>query len=402
MNIIITNIQHYVDLPSGSSRLAHDQAVFMAAAGHSVTVIAPGDTEHSETEMLGPLLLLRYKPRQLSARDPRRTWAHQEAAIEVLQKHVKGHVDVVHGHAPLNYVAASQLYPKANKIYSIHSPATMEMELNWSEATVSNTLKRWLGLPILKRLERKCLETSDFITSDSEFTREQIGRIYGRHIAQRIKVIPGWVDFERFKILQDAIGVKQSLGWPTDIPVLFTLRRLVPRMGLDRLVRAAKIVQEKGHKFRLVIAGTGPLRKELENLTRDLRMTDTITYAGLVPDHDLPLMYGACDAFILPTAALECFGLIILEALACGRPVLATPIAAIPELISKFEPKWLARAADEESIASLMVEHLEGRLPYHMPSELRRKARQNYDAAIPLGAMLRLASKELLQGEKVQ
>src|SRR6185437_4730902 len=185
------------------------------------------------------------------------------------------------------------------------------------------------------------------ITSMSHFTRRQIKRIHGAELAGRIQVIPGWVDLERFQIVPDRAAAKQSLGWPLDVPVLFTLRRLVRRMGLDRLVRAVSILRARGQKLQLIIGGAGPLRRELEELVQALNLGDSVRFLGRVADSDLPGMYAACDAFVLPTAELECFGLIALEAMACGRPVLATPVAAIPEVMRNFEPQWLAAAADE-------------------------------------------------------
>jgi glycosyltransferase involved in cell wall biosynthesis len=95
-------------------------------------------------------------------------------------------------------------------------------------------------------------------------------------------------------------------------------------------------------------------------------------------------MYGACDAFVLPTAELECFGLIALEALACGRPVLATPVAAIPEVVSNFEKAWLASSAEEGAIADLLHAYLSGRLPVHSPAALRSRTQELYAQNIRL------------------
>jgi glycosyltransferase involved in cell wall biosynthesis len=191
-------------------------------------------------------------------------------------------------------------------------------------------------------------------------------------------VIPGWVDLERFQIVPDRAAAKQALGWPLDVPVLFTLRRLVRRMGLDRLVRAVSILRQRGQKLQLIIGGAGPLRRELEQLVQTLDLGDSVRFLGRVADADLPRMYAACDAFVLPTADLECFGLIALEAMACGRPVLATPVAAIPEVMCNFEEQWLSASADEGAIADLIGAQLSGRLPAHAPEELRRRTEELY------------------------
>jgi glycosyltransferase involved in cell wall biosynthesis len=380
LHILIANLDHYVDRPGGAPRLAWDEALYLATAGHQVTAVADAlNSDAPEVEYHGNICLLRYRLRDFHAADPRRASAHQNAACEVMRRHVKNPVDIVHGHAPLPYLAALNVFGRqARAAFTIHSPATMEMEIGWGSATLKEKVRRLFGLPLLKRMERHCLEQSTLLTALSEFTRRQMIRIHGAELGGRIHVIPGWVDLERFQIVSDRTAAKRALGWPLDVPVFFTLRRLVPRMGLDRLVRAVGILRDRGQKLHLVIGGTGPLRQELEHLASSLNLSSSIHFLGRVPDADLPTMYGACDAFVLPTAGLECFGLIALEALACGRPVLATPVAAIPEVVSNFEKEWLATSADEGAIADLLHAYLSGRLPDHSPAELRSRTEELY------------------------
>ncbi|MGE5321641.1 MAG: glycosyltransferase family 4 protein [Actinomycetota bacterium] len=380
MHILITNLDHYPDRPGGAPRISWDEALYLAAAGHQVTTVADGThTDAPEVEHRGSICLLRYRLRDFHAADPRRASAHQNAAREVLRRHIRDRVDIVHGHAVLPYLPALELFGRhARAVFTIHSPSTMEMDIGWSSGTLKDGVRRFLGLPLLKRMERQCLQRSVALTALSEFTREQMIRIHGAELGNRVQVIPGWVDLNRFQIIRDRDAAKRALGWPQDVPVLFTLRRLVPRMGLDRLVRAAAILRDRGRNFQLIIGGAGPLRQELEQLVQALNLTGSIRFLGRVPDADLPLMYGACDAFVLPTAGLECFGLIALEALACGRPVLATPVAAIPEVISNFESQWLARSADEDAIADLIEAYLSERLPAYAPAEVRRRTQELY------------------------
>ena len=392
MQILITNIEHYPDRPSGSARIAHEQAEYLAAAGHQVTVVAPYVDENApECEALGNLRLLRYRPLRFHAADPRRAWAHQLPLKAVLRRHIRGPVDLVHGHAPLSYLAAWDLYKaRARAAYTVHSPARMEMAISWPPDRLSNRVKRAFGLSLVNRMERKCLERSDVVTSLSDFTRRELARLHGPGIAARVTVVPGWVDLERFRVAENRAALKQELGWPSDSPVLFTLRRLVPRMGLDRLVRAVRIVRDRGLALRLVIGGAGPLRSQLLELIAALGLDDSVELIGHVPGPALPKMYAACDAFVLPTAALECFGLIAIEALACGRPVLATPVGAIPEVLSNFEPAWLARSNDEPAIADLLAAFLESRLPAKAPSDLRNRAQELYSQSARLAELAAL------------
>jgi glycosyltransferase involved in cell wall biosynthesis len=191
--------------------------------------------------------------------------------------------------------------------------------------------------------------------------------------------MPAWVDTERFVPVNDRKQVKVQLGWRTDVPVFFTLRRLVSRMGLDRLLTACHLLLNDGFRFQMVIGGQGPLRSELEEQARVLGLGECVTFLGRVEDQVLPHAYAACDAFVLPTAELECFGIIALEALSAGRPVLATPVGAIPEIVRSIDASWLAKSAEAPDIANLLRQFLDGKLEEHSPSALHDQICRDYN-----------------------
>ena len=289
---------------------------------------------------------------------------------------------MVHGHVPLSSAAAFRFYGNsAHTCYTIHSPSGMEMAIEWRNSSLARRLTKSVGISMLNRIEAACLTRPQVVTALSQYTKECLREIHGAKVADRILVIPGWVDTARFVPLEDRSAAKQRLGWPADRPVLFTLRRLTARMGLDRLLDACHQILSEGIRFHLVLGGDGPLRKTLEQQAERLGISSSISFAGRLSDDLLPLAYGACDAFVLPTAALECFGIIALEALSAGRPVLATPIGAIPEILRKFEPEWLAQSAQVGDIASLLRRYLKGELPDHSPVSLHDKVHQGYNSA---------------------
>jgi glycosyltransferase involved in cell wall biosynthesis len=243
---------------------------------------------------------------------------------------------------------------------------------------VAGRLRLLASAALNNRLERECLARADAITCDSEYARQRVAAIHGGPVASRMRVVPGWVDTRRFVVVEDRAAAKALLGWPLDRPVLFCLRRLVPRMGLDRLLEAVAIARHAGARFHLVLAGQGPLREALDARARALGVADGVMMAGRADETLLPMMYGAADAFVLPSAELECFGLVALESLACGRPVLASPVAAVPELVGAIEPRWLARDAGAEAIAVLLTDYVAGKLPAHAPSALRSFAEERF------------------------
>lgn len=388
MKILVACIAHFHDRPGGSSKVAFDEAVELARRGHDVWMIAHSKKSLPEYEEKDGITYLRYDAGSVDRWNPARASAHQRAAIAVLKRHLP-HVDAIHGHIPLATLAAMDFYgDSVHSSYTIHSPARMEMAIVWKETGFWTRVTAPVGLRMINRFEAECLRRSNVVTALSHYTIDCIQKIHGKEMGQKVRLVPGWVDTSRFVPVTDRGLAKNQLGWPTDIPVLFTLRRLVSRMGLDRLLTACHLLMKDGLKFHLIIGGEGPLRRELETQARALGLTGNVTFLGRVEDRVLPVAYAACDAFVLPTAELECFGIIALEALSAGRPVLATPVGAIPEIIRAFDSSWMAKSADASDIADLIRRFLEGKLQEHSPTELHDQIYRDYNHQKMLGQFI--------------
>jgi len=381
--IVLTSYQYHPDHPSGANRLAHDEALFLARQGHEVWMIV------SAVEAKEPLFrtqdginVLRYPAPRFRGFDPRRRFYHQKAASDLIARYIARPVDVIHGHSLLPYMGGmSLLKNEAKTCYTIHSPVNLEMLAEGRNKVPATRLRLSVTSRLLKVVERKCLRDSAYVTAYSEYTKTLVHKIHGGAYSAKIIRVPGWVDLDRFKVRRDREGLKTQLGWPLDRPVLFTLRRLVSRTGIDRLLHAIRLVRSRGYRFELMIGGSGPLKARLERLARELTVEDCAHFIGHVADEVLPDMYAAADAFVLPTTELECFGLIALEALACGRPVLATPVGAIPEILEPIEPSWLCKDNSAEAIAETITGFLRRKLPDHEPEQLRQEIAARYSEA---------------------
>lgn len=111
--------------------------------------------------------------------------------------------------------------------------------------------------------------------------------------------------------------------------------------------------------MNLIIGGEGPLKSELQGLAERLGLGSSVRFEGYIPDDRLPIYYQAADFFLLPTRALEGFGLVAVESLACGTPVLGTPVGAIPELLGELQADLLFRGVEPEAIARGIVTHMQ-------------------------------------------
>ena len=145
---------------------------------------------------------------------------------------------------------------------------------------------------------------------------------------------------------------REQLNWPQDRPVLFTPRRLVHRMGLSQLINAIALIKPKVPDVWLAIAGKGSLRETLEKQATELGLNYHVKFLGYLPDEQLPIAYQAADLTVVPSQSLEGFGLIVLESLACGTPVLCTPVGGMPEILIPFSPDLITDSITEKAIAN--------------------------------------------------
>ncbi len=192
---------------------------------------------------------------------------------------------------------------------------------------------------------------------------------------QRVAVIPGGVDLERFRP-SSPIEARSKMGWPSDKRIIFCIRRLVNRMGLEHLLDAFALISASHPDTLLIIAGKGPLSEELQKYSVKLGLENRVKFAGYIADEELPVAYAAAEFSIVPSQALEGFGLITVESLACGTPVLVTPVGGLPETVRNLDASLILEGCTTEAIAAGLVRGLSQPLPSR--DECRRHAEQNF------------------------
>lgn len=198
----------------------------------------------------------------------------------------------------------------------------------------------------------------------------------------RIHVIPGGADLTRFAGLPARADARARLGWTADVPTILCVRRLVRRMGVDRLLEAMALLAQRRPGVQVRIAGQGPERDPLEARARALGLEGTVTFLGRVSEEELPLAYRAADLTVVPTVALEGFGLIVAESLAAGTPVLVTPVGGLPETVEDLSRDLIMEAATPRAIAAGIAAAFDGRITLPDAARCAAFAKERYDWSV--------------------
>jgi glycosyltransferase involved in cell wall biosynthesis len=391
MNYLVTSDAFFGDAPGGGVRIAWELARLARDQGHQVALLCAstptGPPPGSAT--IEDIKVVRFGLPKLARLNPFR-FAHYVRAAQAAAKQGLGHLrwDVVHAHMIGSGLAAfRQCGGRALRVCTIHSPAILEQAINWSDGTLSGKLKLAAGIPLLWAQERSFYRAAHRLSALSLYTRGEIARLFGRRVATKIRCIPWWRDPTQFRSTSRE-EARRLLGWPQSIRILFTLRRLVPRMGLDTLLAAMQGLE--GLQAALYIAGDGPERERLAKLATRAPGSIQISFLGSISDQDAALAYQAADLFVLPTRTLECFGIIGLEALSFGCPVMGSRAGAIPEMLSPILPDWLFDPGDAAGLALRLRAFLEDKLVPPSPEKLAAYADERYGKARVSADYLRL------------
>ncbi len=166
---------------------------------------------------------------------------------------------------------------------------------------------------------------ADRVIANSEHTRDTL--LDMGVDAMRITVIYPGVDVSVFMPGLDVSGLREGLGIRPDEKLVFSVGRLSRRKGFDQMVRAVAQLHAEGIAVRYVIAGIGEDADYLDNLIAEHNVRDVVHRIGAVSEADLPRWMNACDVFAMPNRDIdgdnEGFGMVFIEAAACGKPSLA-------------------------------------------------------------------------------
>ena len=196
---------------------------------------------------------------------------------------------------------------------------------------------------------------------------------------KEIRIIPHGVDPIRFNPDVSGGVCRQKLGIAKSEIVVLSVQRLDKRKDLESLLYAIRRVVRENHSVKFLIVGKGKEKSNLVELARKLEILDRIVFLGFVDPEDLPEYYSVCDIFVLHSL-YEQFGIVLVEAMACGKPVISTNVGAIPEVVENGRTGLLVEPKNPEHLAGAILKLADDAyLRKKMGVEGRQKVEREYD-----------------------
>jgi glycosyltransferase involved in cell wall biosynthesis len=345
-NFLFISDNFFPDTTGGSQRVVYNHALHFSKSGAHTTILTENTGSLSPCETIDNMKVIRYENTGKNVFTFNYFRARNAArSLSLFIKERPETTAIFFNHIISSSIAIfNPILHKKNikKVYVFHGPYDREVAILLKKKSESK--RKYLQVPykiwaaifvfILNRLQKKILNKSDSIVTLSQFMATQIHDLYGGQFTHKISVIPGGVNTHQFKYSPIKSETESR-------PVLFfTARRLAPRMGIKECIDVFNNIHMNFSKnFIFNIAGKGPMRDELFDYIKSLNLQGNIKLLGFITEDELVKSYNESDFFLLPTTDQEGFGLVTVEALSSGLPVIALPNGATPEIISAVCPE---------------------------------------------------------------
>jgi glycosyltransferase involved in cell wall biosynthesis len=268
---------------------------------------------------------------------PRATWLKSPSMPAVAEAIAAGKFDLVHSHSPPPIAAwrASRAARRARVPHVLTFHCDPEIPVAFG-GLIADAWRLTYGRATLRRTDRLISTTHSYASTSRTLWNYDTA------------VIPNGVDSEAFRPAS-ADDPRIDLPGQPGFRVL-AVGRLVQHKGIEQLIDAVGLLPAPAH---LIVVGNGDMRAQFEERARRSSASDRITFMGHVPQDRLPAVYRACDVFALPSVSrLEAFGIVALEAMASGLPVVASDMPGVREIVTDGMEGHLANPLDPLAFAA--------------------------------------------------
>lgn len=347
----------YYPYPSGVSELNYNRALWLRKRGIEVDILTtahgPGD-ENYEAYRIGRVLKIPANGSYITM-----TFA-PDVNSRMKQFLSKNHYDAIHLSGPfppgLSYFAMLHASKGTGIVAEFQAASDFVLREYYNEGSLSDRIMtkamRGIGgnaFNLIMGRQFKIINIRSAISKPAEV-------FFSIFIRGEYEHLPVGVDTERFRPEGETIEtIKNQRN-----SILY-LGRMDKRKGLDRLIKALPIVRKTVPDIKLFAGGRGPMMNEYKKLADTLNVSDCIEFMGYIDEKDLASLYRSASLYISPATGGETFGIVLIEAMASGTPVLASDIPGYRDVIDNGHTGMLTNTADPEIFAGSIIKMLSDR-----------------------------------------
>jgi N-acetyl-alpha-D-glucosaminyl L-malate synthase BshA len=301
---------------------------------------------------------LRYFPIYSLLRNPKKIYSELLYSLNIEKVAQKVNPDIIHAHFayPEGWATLLAKFVLQQKIPFV-------LTLHGYDILVEPSIG--YGIRLERRYEliiERVLKCADALIVASKAIYEETRKIVGS--SEKLHVVPNGVDIQRFNPSVNGRRIRKQYS-AEDKFIVFTLRHHRPIYGIDYLILAAKFILSRRKDVIFIIGGEGPLRQHYLGIVKQLGIKDSVLFPGTIPREEVPFYYAASDIVVIPSLQ-EGWGLVATEAMACGKPVIATNVGGLPDQVIDGYNGFLVPPRNPRAIAEKVLYLLEN------PSEIKR------------------------------
>jgi glycosyltransferase involved in cell wall biosynthesis len=335
----------------------------LTALGHNVFIFAQTDRDYEDQEPF----VFRYPALQLPLQEYPLTIPVSNF-VDTLLPSLK--LDMIHAHHPalLGQVAA-------RKAESLNVPLVFTHHTRYQEYShYAFGLPQGLAKQVIQRWIGDYMTQCQHVVVPSESIKQLLAETYGA--TEGITAVPTGVDVTKYQ-QAEAGDVRQRHGWAEEDKLLISLGRLAKEKNWQTLITAVVPVIQKHPNVRLVILGEGEEREKLEKLAKKLGIAERVNLIGVVPFEEVPNYLKASDLFCFASVT-ETQGLVTLEAMAAGLPIVAVAATGTSDAVSDGE-QGLLTPNEAEALTNALLRVLEDEALHHKLAEAAGQKAKEFD-----------------------
>ena len=339
----LVNTPDYIkDYAHGGTEIAaYNLAVQMARRGNDIDVFTTSINSRNSIEIYPHMRVHRNATSfKIASANP---------SFKLIYKPLNYDLDIVHAHSPIPYSDLPALmYAKRKKVPFL-------LTYQFDGQVTGGSFIRNTGVSIYNKVFiNRVLDSAEVIIATTRSYAEESPFL--KKYLDKIVVIPNGINIEEVTTTLTREESRINLGLPIKTKIILFFGSLVPYKGPDILLKAFKVIKNEFPDVKLIFAGRGPMLIELRDMAKKFKLEDDVIFLGFVDEEKKALYYKSADIFCLPSTNMaESFGIVNLEAMASGIPLVGSNLGGIPDIIKEGENGLLAKPCDHQSLANALI-----------------------------------------------